>query len=282
MPLWNMKNNIKISVIICFYERLDYLKCCLDSLLPSSDLFYEVVVTDDGSCADTVSEVKTLITRYPFQIQYAWQPNNGFRVAAARNNGVRHATGDYFIFLDCDFLVLPDTLSIHRKYAKPGRFLSGYCKYLSEPETMQILQKSINQIDLVALYSGLPDDNLKRDHFKFVTRTWRIRMGIASAKKQTLGGHFSIFRNDFESVNGYDEEYVGWGGEDIDLGIRLVTGGIYGRSVIKSARVLHMWHLRETNSHNWRTGTNMPYFNREGIDPVCKIGLRKGLRTTLC
>jgi predicted glycosyltransferase involved in capsule biosynthesis len=121
----------------------------------------------------------------------------------------------------------------------------------------------------------LPEDNLKRDHFKFITRTWRIRLGLASPRKQVLGGHFSINRSDFAKVNGFDEKFVGWGGEDIDLGIRLVSSGVYGRSVIRSARVLHMWHAREKNSEDWKKGVNMDYFNRKHIKPVCDVGLKK-------
>ena len=43
---------MKTSIIICFYEKLDYLKCCLDSLKSSSDDFDEVVIADDGSSID--------------------------------------------------------------------------------------------------------------------------------------------------------------------------------------------------------------------------------------
>jgi glycosyltransferase involved in cell wall biosynthesis len=266
---------MKTSIIVCFYERIEYLRCCLDSLVPSAGHFYEVIITDDGSEAKTVERIQELIARYPFRVRHVWQPKEGFRVAAARNNGVRHASGDYLTFLDCDFLVLPDTIRIHLELAAKRKFLSGYCKYLSKEITEQLFEKSIRLFNLEQLYNDIPDDNLKRDHRKFISRTWRIKLGLASKRKQTLGGHFSIHREDFESVNGYDEKYVGWGGEDIDLGIRLVSKGVYGRSIITLARVLHMWHPKELKDAEWTSGPNMYYFNRKKVKPFCEQGLKK-------
>ena len=266
---------MKVSIIISFYKRISHLKCCLDALVDASSLFDEVIVSDDGSDAATVDRVKNLISQYPFSIHHVWQPKKGFRAAAVRNNGVRAANGEYLIFLDCDFLVLPDTLKIHLSSARPGKFLSGNFKILSEFQTQHIFDNGLVQEDLVRLYNRLPEDNLKRDHFKFITRTWRIRLGLASPRKQVLGGHFSIYHSDFAKVNGFDEKFVGWGGEDIDLGIRLVTSGVYGRSVIRSARILHMWHPREKNSEDWKKGANMDYFSRKHIKPVCDLGLKK-------
>jgi glycosyltransferase involved in cell wall biosynthesis len=266
---------MSVSVIISFFERISHLKCCLDALVGASGLFDEVIVSDDGSDATIVDRVNNLISQYPFLIRHVWQPKKGFRAAAVRNNGVRAAKGGYLVFLDCDFLLLPDAFQIHLSSARPGRFLSGSFKSLSELQTRHLFEAGVDQKALVRLYKCLPEDNLKRDHFKFVTRTWRIRMGLASPRKQVLGGHFSIYRRDFEKVNGFDERFVGWGGEDIDLGIRLAASGVYGKSVIRSARTLHMWHPREKHSDDWKRGANIAYFNRKTIDPVCDVGLKK-------
>ncbi|MBW2000426.1 MAG: glycosyltransferase, partial [Deltaproteobacteria bacterium] len=98
-----------VSVIICFYERLGHLKCCLDSLHFSSGDFDEVIITDDGSPGETAAAVQEMIKGYSYPIKYARQEKAGFRAAASRNNGVRAARGDYLIFLDCDFAVLEGT-----------------------------------------------------------------------------------------------------------------------------------------------------------------------------
>lgn len=264
-----------VSLIICFYERLNYLKCCLDALRFCEQDFDEVIVTDDGSRMHTVKKLKDMIREYEFSITHVWQPKEGFRVAAARNSGIRHARGDYLVFLDCDFMALPDTIETHLKAAKPGRFVAGNCKYLNEEQTKKIFDAEISREVLEKYYQQIPEAEIVRQHRKFIKRTILIRLRLASPKKQSLGGHFSIHRKDIEYVNGYDENFIGWGGEDEDLGIRLVRAGIYSRSVIPYARVLHLWHPREIGDKHWREGVNIDYFKRKDVPFYCENGLNK-------
>ena len=264
-----------VSIIIPFYERLEHLRCCLESLKISTDDFDEIVITDDGSRDETVTKLKEMISQYHFTIHHVWQPKKGFRVAAARNNGIRHAQGDYLIFFDSDFLILPGAIEYHLRLAKPGRFVAGNCKYLSEEQTKSVFTSNISPEFLENLYKRLPEKEAVKDHRRFIKRTILFRLHLKSRRKQSLGGHFSIFRKDIESVNGYDENYRGWGGEDEDLGIRLVQAGIYGRSAIRYARVLHMWHPREIGNKHWKEGPNIDFFKRKEIPSFCKNGLIK-------
>ncbi|MBW2630768.1 MAG: glycosyltransferase [Deltaproteobacteria bacterium] len=264
-----------VSIIISFYERLEHLRCCLDSLNFSAGDFDEVVITDDGSSDETVIRLKEMIPHYNFTIHHVWQPKNGFWVAAARNNGIRHAKGDYLIFFDSDFLILPDAIKYHLKLAKSGRFVAGNCKYLTEAQTDSVFNSNVSPEFLEKLYQQLPEKEMIKDHRRFIKRTILFRLHLKNRRKQSLGGHFSIFRSDIEYVNGYDENFKGWGGEDEDLGIRLVKAGIYGRSVIRHAKILHMWHSKEIGNKHWKDGPNINYFTRENVDFFCKNGLRK-------
>jgi len=263
-----------VSIIIPFYERLDHLTCCLDSLGFSSGDFDEVIITDDGSSDETIDRLKELIPRYNFIINHVWQPKNGFRVASARNNGIRHAKGEYLIFFDSDFLILPGAIEYHLRLAKPGRFVAGNCKYLSEEQTNGVFTSNISPEFLENLYKHLPEKEMVKDHRRFIKRTILFRLHLKRRRKQSLGGHFSIFKKDIEYVNGYDENFHGWGGEDEDLGIRLVKAGIYGRSAIRYARVLHLWHPKEIGNKHWEDGPNMEYFTRKNIPFFCENGLK--------
>jgi glycosyltransferase involved in cell wall biosynthesis len=266
------------SIIITFYERLSHLKCCLDALSLCSKDFDEVVITDDGSKDATVNNLKKLIASYTFPITYVSQPKQGFRSAAARNNGIRHSRGDYLIFLDCDFLVLPGTIQYHLNMAKSGRFIAGACKYLTEEQSRIVLDSTLSS-DLIEQYYGeLPDKELIVQHRRFIKRTLLIKLHLASPVKQSLGGHLSLYKKDIEYINGYNENFTGWGGEDEDLGIRLVAAGIHGISAVRYARVLHVWHpseLKKTKNIVWRTGTLSDYFHRKKIPFVCENGLKK-------
>ena len=155
---------MKTSIIICFYERLQYLKYCLDSIRDQFDHFDEVVVSDDGSGESCARQLKKIITDYDFPIIYVSQSKNGFRPAAARNNGIRHSSGDYLIFLDCDFVVLPGAIRSHLDASKSGRFVAGFCKYLNEKQTNTIFQEGVSDTLLEKLYQSLAEEPIIKDH----------------------------------------------------------------------------------------------------------------------
>ncbi len=75
------------------------------------------------------------------------------------------------------------------------------------------------------IYSELPEKPILKEHNEFVRYGFLRKLRLASPRKQTFGGHYSIFKKDMKSVNGYDENYVGWGGEDQDIAMRLVMAG---------------------------------------------------------
>ena len=266
---------MKTSIIISFFERIDYLRCCLDALKYSAGDFEEVVIADDGSSEDTVAQIGALIPLYDFPVVHAWHRKDGFRLAAARNNGIRHATGDYLVFIDCDFLLLPGTIQCHLRAAKPGRFVAGLVKYLTEEQTGRLLVSPITGRLLEELYAELPDRPITREHRKFIWRSLLLKMGWISPRKQRCSSHFSIHRRDMERINGYDENFVGWGGEDEDIALRLVKAGFQGFSAISCARALHVWHRHELMGKHWKEGPNVPYLNRENVPFFCENGLIK-------
>ena len=55
-------------------------------------------------------------------------------------------------------------------------------------------------------------------------------------------GNFALARSEFERVNGFDENFVGWGCEDDDFGRRLKACGIRTISVLNRTCVYHLWH----------------------------------------
>jgi len=267
-----------VSIIVSFYERLEHLRCCLDALSFCSTDFDEVVIADDGSKDATVHRLKKMITQYTFPITHVTHPKNGFRLSASRNNGIRHARGDYLVFLDCDFLVLPGAIRCHLRAAKPGRFVAGSCKYLTEEQSRIILDSEISPDLLEHFYEELPGRDIITQHRRYIKRSILIRLHLASPRKQSLGGHFSVYKKDIERINGYDENFVGWGGEDEDLGIRLAAAGIYCISAIRCARVMHVWHpseLKTAKASDWKKGTISDYINKRQIAFFCENGLRK-------
>jgi hypothetical protein len=48
-----------------------------------------------------------------------------------------------------------------------------------------------------------------------------------------------------------------------------------GKSVIRDARVLHVWHQKELGEKHWKEGTNVDYYLREKVPARCANGLVK-------
>jgi glycosyltransferase involved in cell wall biosynthesis len=264
---------MKTSVVICFYERVDYLVACLDSLRGEGRHFDEAVVADDGSGKEAVERVRRLKERYDFPLVHAWHPRQGPRRAATRNNGIRRASGEYLVFFDADFAVLPGAVRSHVEAARPRHFAPGRCKYTTEEQARRILSEGVSDRLLEEVYRELPEEPIEKEHRRFVRYARLRKIGLGDPRKVTFGGHFSAFRNDIEAVNGYDERYAGWGAEDMDLAHRMVLAGFRGTPVIRTARVLHLWHPREMGERHWKEGGNITYFFRKDVPVYCEKGL---------
>jgi len=93
---------MKTSVLITVYNRPEMAAACLRALALSRAPVDEVVVSDDGSDEQCVRYLHAVFRELPFPVRYVRQEHNGYRLAAARNNAIRVASGDYLISLDCD------------------------------------------------------------------------------------------------------------------------------------------------------------------------------------
>lgn len=93
-----------VSVIIPFYSHIDWLYEAMESVLAQTYPIHEIILVNDGSKEDMTE----FLDKYGDKIKYIYQDNAG--PAAARNNGIRHATGDYVAFEDSDDVWLPHKL----------------------------------------------------------------------------------------------------------------------------------------------------------------------------
>jgi glycosyltransferase involved in cell wall biosynthesis len=94
----------KVSVIIPTYNRRDFVREAIASVLAQSYHDFELLVVDDGSNDDTAAVVQEFEG-----VRYVSQPNRG--VSAARNRGVELSNGELLAFLDSDDLWQPRKLA---------------------------------------------------------------------------------------------------------------------------------------------------------------------------
>lgn len=94
-----MNNTPKVSVIIPVYNVEKYLRECLDSVINQTMKDIEVICVDDGSTDNSLN----ILNEYCIsdsRVKLVRQQNCG--AGAARNNGMRYATGEYLYFMDSD------------------------------------------------------------------------------------------------------------------------------------------------------------------------------------
>jgi len=270
---------MKVSAIITVYNRPEMVIACLRALALNTRLVDEAVVSDDGSEEQCVRTMHNAFSEFPFAVRYVHQEHNGYRLAAARNNAIRAASGDYLISLDCDILLLPETVATHLRHARQGLFLVGNRAMLNESNTNLALNQKISARMLEALWNEADKRPLAKTREKFQRNLFLRRLGLSAPHKpKILGCHFSLFREDVERVNGFDEKFIGWGLEDDDFARRLYKAGLRGRSVILEARALHLRHPSVgSKPRTIAESPNMAYFKREreNVPAFCAAGLDK-------
>lgn len=100
----------KVSVVIPSYNYARFLGQTIASLQAQSWTDWEAIIVDDGSTDDT-EKVAAQLLGGDSRIVYVRQPNGG--TSAAKNAGIRHACGEYLLFLDADDLLTANKLAAH-------------------------------------------------------------------------------------------------------------------------------------------------------------------------
>lgn len=244
---------MKASLIISVYNHFEWLRLILDALRMQSVGDFEVVIADDGSSRETVDAIRDYIEAHPeLKIIHSWHPDEGWRKNIALNEAVRKASGDYLIFIDGDCIPHPRFVEDHLALAQRQRVVAGRRvdlprKVSGEIEKMEALPEE---------YSGLIGKKILSNLFVSFGETagvlkrlarFQVRNGRIPGMKRggILGCNFSLYREDFEKVNGFDERYLAPGtGEDTDIDLRLTNAGIQAWKVARAALTYHRNHPR--------------------------------------
>jgi glycosyltransferase involved in cell wall biosynthesis len=96
--------NQLVSIIVPCYNQGNFLAEALESLLAQTYPYWECQIIDDGSTDNTKTVTQEYVEK-DSRIKYNYQDNRG--LSAARNQGLKIATGEYIQFLDADDLISP-------------------------------------------------------------------------------------------------------------------------------------------------------------------------------
>jgi GT2 family glycosyltransferase len=239
---------MKISLVVTTYNWKEALALCLESLFVQTRLPDEIIVADDGSREDTAELIRSYIAKSPVPLTHIWHPDEGFQAAKTRNRGIAAACGEYIILLDGDMIANRHFIEDHDRIAKPGMFVQGKRAMLSPKATRRILNSGETRI-------GPFSAGVKFSNRKFLIRSAFLSR-ICSLVDQRLRGSMScnmaVWRSDAIRINGFDERFVGYGGEDGDFSLRLMHLGLKRQYIKHLAVGAHLHHPCRSGSNNER------------------------------
>lgn len=231
---------MRISLIITTYNWPAALELCLQSALKQTQHPSEIVVADDGSRPDTAELVRHVRSTTTIPIIHSWQEDKGFRLARSRNKAIAKANGDYIILVDGDILLESHFIADHAAFSQHGYFSQGTRVLLGKDLSARILRSG--QLRIPLLLTGVEN---KKNCLRSV---WLAR--LFSFRCQNLNGvktcNFAFWKKDALSINGFNEEFVGWGREDSEFTSRLLNFGIKRRNVKFHALGYHLYHPMNT------------------------------------
>lgn len=236
--------SLSTSVIVTTYNRPDALRLVLLALSQQTLLPNEVIIADDGSENETRLLIEQLSKQLNYPLKHVWQKDEGFQAAKIRNKAVRCAHNNYLIFLDGDCVPFPDFIEQHRLLAEPHWFVSGHRILLEKRFTEKILK------EFLPIYKDSLRQWLLHYFHRQTNRLFpllRIQLNklrkLSSKRWQGAKScNLGLWKEDFLTVNGFDQSFVGWGYEDSDLVIRLIRAGIKRKSGKFAIPVIHLWH----------------------------------------
>ncbi len=260
-----------ISLIISTYNRPDALRLCLLSAFAQSRQPDEIIIGDDGSGDATRGMVESMASLTKIPIRHIWQEDDGYRLAMMRNKCVAAASGEYIIEIDGDLVLGRDFVRDHERLSARGHYLRGGRANLGKPLTDRLCAAgTLPRLNFFTKGFEAKRENSLRIPLLARLLAPRYRKGRAPA----LGCNMSFFRDDFIRVNGYDEYFEGYGGEDSDFGRRLQLAGVEKRHLKFAANVFHLWH----DDHSmYNFDRNVSYLRRQNPPVRCAAGVSQYL-----
>lgn len=222
---------MKLSLIICMAPgHANNLVRVLNLLVQQKHRDWEVLILDDGSI-DGEAVCSPFRSVYP--LTYHWRENDCCP-ARSRNLGAKLAQYPGLVFIDADVLLNPFALAYYSTYLnQPGRHIY-YGYYGREPRLAHSLWYSVHPAHwwderYILDPQGWPE--LKEE---VLHHPWHY----------AWSGNFGILKSTFESIQGFNEAFIGWGREDNEFALRASQADIQLNFTLDSWGE-HLWHSIE-------------------------------------
>lgn len=236
----------KASVIISTYNQSEWLEKVLWGYSVQTEKNFEVVIADDGSGEATKRVIDHFKNNSELAIVHIWQEDKGFQKTKILNKAILKASAEYLIFTDGDCIPRNDFVKTHLKMEQENCFLSGGYFKLPEAISKRILKDDIESQRCFKLDWLLGHGLEKTFKTNKLTATgikaWFLNT-FTPTKATFDGMNVSGWKKDVLAVNGFDER-MEYGGEDRELGERLMNLGVKFKQARYSVICLHLYHER--------------------------------------
>jgi glycosyltransferase involved in cell wall biosynthesis len=262
-------------VIIPTYNRMELLRYTMDALTRQSmpaDRF-EVLVVDDGSSDSTASMVDGYRDR--LDLRYFFQPDEGWRVAAARNIGIRHARADRCVFIDAGVLPHSGCLAAHLTSLDSVPAPAAVCGYVyclnADNADAERMRTDIDVADVDTTIEKLAAEGRWLDPREGFYRKFTDELDHLPAPWIVYWTcNVSAHTGQLRSVGLFDEAFRGWGGEDVELAYRLHRAGT--RFLLnRAASAIHYPHAKSIAENAAAAADNFRYLARKHNTPLSTL-----------
>ena len=239
-------SEIAISVIISTYNATEWLEKVLVGYNQQTFSNFEIVIADDGSTQETADLLTRMKQEVSYPVVHVWQEDDGFQKSRILNKAVLACSGQYIVMSDGDCIPRADFLQIHEDHKERGYFLSGGYFMLPMDISKQISNDDIAQqkcFDVSWLKANGLKGSFKNNKLSAGPVKAKVLNAITPTNASWNGHNASGWKEDIVAVNGFDER-MQYGGQDRELGERMMNKGIKSKQIRYSAVVIHLDHPR--------------------------------------
>jgi len=227
---------MKTALLISTYNWVEALEVIFDSVLQQTQIPDEILIADDGSKAETKECIVSFSKKINIPVNYFWQEDKGFRKSKILNKAIAGSTADYIIQVDGDCILHRHFVKDHIAHAQSNTYLYGSRVNIKEGFVTEVLSQKIINFNY---FSKQIKNKTRTLHIPFLSTLYKSHEDIS---KKFRGCNVSYWRKDFIAINGYNEDFEGWGKEDSDLAIRLGNLGVLAKRLRYAGIVFHIWH----------------------------------------
>lgn len=225
-----------VALIVNTYNQPDYLDRVLRAVSRQRIPAAEVFLADDGSDDETRRVFEKWASAQRFVARHVWHGKNGFRRSRILNVAIARARSDYLVFLDGDTIPHPRFVGDHQLLARRGFFIQGHRVLVTQRASLVFGTGEFSRDRRRAFCAG------QLLGLKHIFR-WPVPFRWHKPNLDGVRGcNLSVWRSDLFKINGYNEDYFGWGCEDLDLAQRLMNAGVRRMDVRGHALCYHLWH----------------------------------------